>query len=49
MDLTINEARQELLTIAQDFAPVLCESQLIAISMGEQALKTISDINTKGD
>lgn len=48
MELTINEARQEILTIAQDYALVLCESQMVALSMAEQALKTIDDMKTKG-
>lgn len=49
MDLTLTEARQELLTITRDYALVLCESQLTALALAEQALKTISDMETKGD
>lgn len=48
MELTINEAREELLTITKQFEWLLTDSQQTALSMADSALKTIDDMNTKG-
>ena len=45
MFLEIDEARQELVTIALDFAPVLSVSQTQALCMAVEALKVIEDGN----
>ena len=45
MFLEINEARQELVTIALDFATVLTASQQQALCMAVEALKVIDDGN----
>ena len=48
-EMTINEARQEIVTIATDFSSVLTISQMTALLLSEQALKTIEDMQTKGE
>ena len=51
MELTITEAREELVTIVKDFNDFLTTSQKTAILLADQALKTIADMKgeTKDD
>ena len=44
MELTITEAREELVTIVRDFNDFLTTSQKTAILLADQALKTIEDM-----
>ena len=49
MALTINEARQEIHKLMQSNKSSFTKEQQYALLLAEQALKTIADMNSKGD